>query len=154
MKWSLPLALSLFLAACGSDAGTPADANGDGEIGCANDPRAQTYSAGMQQMGVGGLLKFVLVSSTPAPPIKGNNTWVVKLLDGSGNAVTGGTLKVTPYMPDHGHGTQVVPQITPQADSYSIDPLYLFMSGLWQVTIQATTTAGNDSGIFNFCIAG
>jgi hypothetical protein len=140
--------------ACGSDNPASADGGGDGLIGCTNDPRALTYTANMQQVGVGRLLTFVLVKSDPAPPVKGTNTWTVKLLDTMGHAVTGASLSVVPKMPDHGHGTSIVPQVAPAGDGYVVSSVYLFMAGLWQVTIQAQSAAGNDTAVFQFCIEG
>ena len=108
----------------------------------------------MKQKGYGNLLTFVLVEGTPAPPVRGSNTWTVQLLDGAGNLVTGATLVATLLMPDHGHASSVVPQTMPSGDSYTIAPLYLFMAGLWQITLVAMTPAGDDSTVFDFCIPG
>ena len=151
---ALLFALCVWLSACGADDKTNDGDLGDSAIGCLNDPRAQIYTANLQQKGYGNLLTFVLKEGDPAPPAKGANTWTVKLLDGDGNVVTGGTILATPYMPDHGHGTAVAPETMPSGDSYTITPLYLFMPGLWQITLQATTPAANDSAVFNFCIPG
>jgi YtkA-like protein len=152
----LLFAVCVSLFSCGSNNQASSDAGsvGDSTIGCANDPRAQIYTANMQQKGYGNLLTFVLAEGAPAPPVRGTNTWTVKLLDGAGNVVPGATIMATPYMPDHGHGTSVVPETTQSGDSYTITPLYLFMAGLWQVTLQAMTPAGDDSTVFNFCIPG
>jgi YtkA-like len=151
---ALLFASCVSLSACGSDNKTNDGEVGDAAIGCLNDPRAQIYTANVQRKGYGNLLTFVLTQGDPAPPAKGTNTWTVKLLDGAGNVVTGGTIMATPYMPDHGHGTAVAPETTPSGDGYMITPLYLFMPGLWQITLQAMTPAGDDSAVFNFCIPG
>jgi hypothetical protein len=154
MKLHLLFAVSLF-AACGDSGGgtTSPDAM---TIGCINDPRAMTYTADMMlTMTATQKLKFELVNSMPGPPVKGNNTWQVKLLDANNQPVTGAMIKVTPFMPDHGHGTSVVPQVTPMGDGYTVTPLYLFMAGLWQVTIEVDSSpAGADSAVFYFCIPG
>ena len=151
----LLFASCLSLLACGSSHPvSEPDSVGDASIGCSNDPRAQVYTANMEQKGYGNLLTFVLVEGTPAPPVRGTNTWTVKLLDGAGNPVTGATLVATPLMPDHGHGSSVVPETMPSGDGYTIAPLYLFMAGLWQITLVAMTPAGNDSTVFDFCIPG
>src|SRR5258705_7078194 len=143
---ALFLASCVSFSACGSGSKTNDGASmGDAAIGCLNDPRAQIYTANMQQKGYGNLLTFVLTEADPAPPAKGINTWTVKLLDGAANVVTGGTVTASPFMPDHGHGSSVVPETTPTGDGYTVAPLYFFMPGLWQVTLQAMTPAGNDS---------
>src|SRR5207253_1721941 len=52
-------------------------------------------------------------------------------------------------------GTSVVPQITPAGDgTYAITPLYLFMAGLWETTINVDAGAGKDVAVFSFCIEG
>lgn len=138
----------LILAAC---SGSTPDA---GVVGCETNPLAQTYAAGMKQGGDGNKLSFQLVSSDPGPPLRGTNVWELKVLDTANQPVTGATLTVTPFMPEHGHGSQVVPTITADGDSYKITNLYLFMPGLWKVTIQATNGATTDSAAFTFCVAG
>jgi hypothetical protein len=144
------ITLVIVVIGCSGGGAAGPDAN----IGCQFDSRAMTYAPGMQLSGTGGVLKFAIESATPAPPLKGNNSWSVKILDGSGAAVTGATMTAVPFMPDHGHGTQVTPVVTPDGDSYTVAPLYLFMPGLWQVTLDATSAAGDDSVKFDFCIAG
>ncbi len=139
----------LLLAACSG--GGPPDA---GAVGCVNDPAAETYSAGMKKVGDGARLSFVLVSADPAPPLRGNNSWVVQVLDAQGQSVSGATLTVTPFMPEHGHGSSVTPTVTAGSDGYHVTPLYLFMPGLWRVTIAATAGATSDSAAFTFCVAG
>ncbi len=135
-------------------AGCSASAPDAGTVGCETNPAAQTYTAGMKQPGDGNKLSFQLVSSDPGPPLRGTNTWEVKLLDGSGQPVTGATITVTPYMPEHGHGSQVVPTVAADGDQYEITNLYLFMPGLWKITLQATSGATTDTAAFTFCVAG
>lgn len=156
MKLHLLCAISLLMVACGDDSTMGAGGAGGSTIGCMNDMRAMTYTADLVlPMSVTSNLKFELVNSMPGPPIKGTNTWMLKLLDKNSQPVTGATLKVTPFMPDHGHGTSVVPTITPVGDSYQISNLYLFMAGLWMVTIEVdASSAGADTGVFYFCIPG
>ena len=135
-----------------SDGGTAGD---DAAITCQNDARAETYTANMKKAGKSGLFTFVLVASDPAPPGKGTNTWTLKVLDASNAAVPGTTVTIKLFMPDHGHGSSIVPQSTSQPDgSYQITPLFFFMPGLWQVTFTAQAAAGTDSAVFMFCVPG
>lgn len=148
--------LLLVALATGGCPGTPDQpSTDDGGITCQTDRRAETYTANMQKPGRLGALQFTLVQSDPAPPGKGTNTWTLKLQDKSGNPVTGATVTARPLMPDHGHGTSVVPQVTPAADgTYGIAPLYLFMAGLWQITLNVQAGATTDVAVFSFCIQG
>ncbi len=139
----------LMLTACSGG-----DAMDAGTVGCIDDPAAETYAPNMQKPGDGNRLSFVLVSADPGPPLRGNNTWVVKVLDAQGQPVTGATLTATPFMPKHGHGTSVVPTVTSEGDGYQVNPLYLFMPGLWKVTLSATSGMTSDTAAFTFCVAG
>ncbi len=155
--WLRSAALAWLLASCQSkraessmqDAGNASDAG----AGCVGDPRAENYSANLEKTGTAGVFNFRLVESTPAPPAKGNNTWRMQLSDLAGNPVSGATLSVRTLMPDHGHASPVAATVTPTTDGYQVAPLYLFMSGLWQVTISAKAGAQSDSAAFTFCVA-
>jgi hypothetical protein len=139
------------------DAGASDGASGDSAlVGCQDDPRADTYAANLTKPGKAGLFQFVLVSATPAPPALNNNSWVVRVLDAHGNPLPNvSILSVSAYMPDHGHPSTATPMATTNADgSFTIAPLYLFMAGLWQITIAAQSGSQSDSVVFSFCVAG
>ena len=151
-------AVSLFACSSKSSGGGDQPEGGTvdeaGTVSC-DDPREQSYTAGMQVKGDKGVFTFVLVSSDPAPPADENNTWVVSVLDASGQPVSGATLtSVTPTMPLMTHGTST-PTVTQNSDgTFTVSGVYLFMAGLWQVTIDASSSSGQDSGSFYFCVAG
>jgi hypothetical protein len=138
-----------------TDDGGGADASDDSDIGC-EGAGADTYVAGMSKLGKNGQLTFVLLSSDPGPPVRGSDSWIVEVLAANGQPAAGATITmVTPFMPQHGHGTSIAPQVTPQSDGrFQIAPLYFFMPGLWQVTIEAQAGATTDSGVFSFCVPG
>ncbi len=152
-----------LVAACGPSASSPEDGGSTssasstdaGLVGCASDPRAQAFAPNMTKQGEAGVFTFVLVSADPAPPAIDQNTWVLAVEDGSGNVVQGVMLtSVTPFMPDHGHGTST-PTITPNPDgTFTVSSVYLFMAGLWQTTVVAQANGEKDSAVFSFCIAG
>jgi hypothetical protein len=165
-----PTLVIAFVAACAVAVGCsstsapahndPADsgaggAAGDGSdtVSC-GDPRAQAYSAGMKVSGSGGVYTFVLVSSTPAPPANENNVFVIQIQDSTGQAVTGATLTAKATMPQMSHGTSTV-NVTPNSDgTYTLQPLYFFMPGLWQVDLTAQSGSQKDDASFFFCVAG
>lgn len=151
---SLPILLAALLVACGP---TPTRPDGGTDIaGCLNDPRVTPYAAGMQTMSSSGELRFQLVQSDPAPPIRGTNSWTMKVFNGAGTSIDGLALKATTFMPDHGHGSSIVPEVTAlPAGGYSVANLYLFMPGVWRITLATTTDGGlSDSAQFLFCIEG
>jgi hypothetical protein len=138
-----------------ADDGGAFDPDADTFIPCTDDPRAEKYTAGMQKTAPKGQLSVTLLSSDPGPPIKGTNVWTVQVSDAARAPQSGATVKVKPFMPDHGHGSPAKPVISalPAAGQYKVTPLYLFMAGLWEITLDVTTTAGvQDAVVFRFCI--
>lgn len=121
---------------------------------CATETRADVYSAGMEKAGAQGTMTVRLIESVPGPPLKGDSTWRVKLLGASGAPLSGGGLTVTPFMPDHQHGTSIKTKVQELGEGeYSLSPLNLFMAGLWTITIAAQPAMGTtDQAIFTFCI--
>ena len=105
---------------------------------CAADTRAETYTAGDEHMGLDGTIDVKLLSSDPAPPARGNNSWVILLSSMSAGVVgapmdgLASDITVTPYMPDHMHGTQILVEVTPvdgQTGEYTLSPVNLWMPG-------------------------
>jgi hypothetical protein len=143
-----------LLAACGNKSTGGTDTP-DAAYDCATETRADTFSAGMMKVGSQGQLTFKLMSSTPAPPSRGDNTWQIDVVDAQGQPVAGAAVTVTPFMPDHNHGTQIKAVVTePTPGHYSAAPVNLWMPGLWQVTVKATPAGGAaDAAVFSFCIA-
>jgi hypothetical protein len=168
MRFAAVASLTLLCAgvfACSPSSSDPADAGSSSDqasgddgalIGCQNDSRADAYAANLTKTGKSGLFQFVLMSAKPAPPALNDNSWVLRVLDAKGNPLPNPSIvSVTPYMPDHGHGTSAVPVATSNGDgSFTISPLYLYMAGLWQITIVAQSGSQKDSAVFSFCIAG
>jgi YtkA-like len=141
-------------AGCGNGGGTPAAP--DAAYDCSVETRADHFAVGMAKPGSQGTLTFKLMSSTPAPPSRGDNTWQIDVVDAGGSPVAGAAMVVTPFMPDHNHGTQIKAVITePSPGHYEAKPVNLWMPGLWQVTIIATPPGKPaDRAVFSFCIPG
>lgn len=134
--------------AAGNDAGTT--------YNCDADTRDEQFLAGMQKEGAGGVL-VALTSATPAPPGRDDNAWVIDVSK-TGAPLAGATVKVTPFMPDHRHGTSVAVVVTPDPTvpgRYQLSPINLWMPGLWEITIDVTPAGGvRDSVVYRFCITG
>jgi hypothetical protein len=104
-------------------------------------------------------IEFVLVSSDPAPPDKGENVFTVSITDvDSDIGIDGATVIVTPYMPEHGHGTTPADfstEPTGDAGTYQSEAIDLFMGGLWELTFSASSgDAVLDETTFTFCLEG
>ena len=102
----------------------------------------------------GTSFKFVLMNSTPSPPALGTITWKIKLVDASGQPVKDATFPtIKPWMPQHSHGSTALPMPTNDGDgTYTIDNLYLYMPGVWQVTLAAKSGSATDTAVFTFCL--
>jgi hypothetical protein len=140
-----------------SDGAVPDVALADAFIGCMNEPQVDVYQPNLTKTSADGTLQVVLVSADPIPPAQGTNTWTIRVEDATGTPLQGATITVTPFMPEHGHGTSVVPVVTANADaSYTVSSLYLFMAGLWRVTFTVTPedAASPASVAFFFCVQG
>ncbi len=133
-------------AAAGA-AGTAAGDTGT----CADDARAQPYADGMMAEGDGGML-LTLERSSPTPRV-GSNRWALHISDAAGEPVLGAKVRVTPFMPDHGHGSPLVAAVDELGDgAYEAFPVQFNMTGYWRVTVKVTTETSVDSAIFQLCI--
>ena len=140
------------LAACGGDDGDTTD------VDCTKVTGADTFVVGLEKQGAETSMDFKLMSATPAPPARGDNTWVVQINTMAsgvvGAPIDGAMLQVTPFMPAHQHGSPIMVQITPgtTAGEYNLSPVNLWMPGVWETTIRATSSSTTDSAVYRFCI--
>jgi hypothetical protein len=157
---ALPLALVLVVGCGGEHEGA------DGGLNCELDVRGETFAAGMSRAGASGYV-FTLDDAVPSPPDRFENEWTVTVTDANGAGAAG--LAVLPCMPDHGHGTPIVPSIEgDDAGHFTVSGINLWMPGLWKIMLYATdgsgfetgtcaspsTTAPLDEVVFRFCIDG
>jgi hypothetical protein len=145
------LGVSLALGACGAD-----DGHDDGtSYNCAAEARDDEFVMGLSKAGESSRLEFKLLSSDPAPPSRGDNVWVLQLgtMAAPATPVSGASISVTPFMPDHAHGSGKTVTVTPLAEAgqYELDPVNLWMPGLWEVTLQVNGADG-DRAVFRFCL--
>ena len=95
------------------------------------------------------------MSAAPIPPGVNYNTWVIKVLDSTGQPVTDATFPlIKTWMPLHGHPSSIVPTATNNGDGTYTLKVYLFMPGLWQITPHVQTGSTTDSAVFTFCVGG
>ena len=190
LKIASGLSLSLAVAtACAAgctttDPATPADGGDDGSdsVVCVPDGSSyqeQTYEAGLTNPGRHGVLNFELLRADPAPPAQGLNTFQLKVTHSTDGSPFTGRLEFAPdgrgvYMPIHGHSPSApIPMIAfdPSQGVFALSQMNFFMSGLWQVMVDAFDDAGDadagpasddasagspavptDIGVFYFCI--
>jgi hypothetical protein len=155
----LALALTVVVSACGGGGASPADAGPDAPATslCADDTRAQAFTPGMEASTGDRALRVRLLAIAPAPPSKGDeNRWHLQVVDAAGAPLDGATISVKGFMPDHGHGTSIVPLVVASGSpgEYDVSRLVLFMPGIWQITITVTAAGVTESPLFTFCVAG
>ena len=128
-------------------------------IGCAGDPRGETFALNMTHKGDSGMLSFVIAKANFIPPAVAVNSWTIKILDASGQPVSNATLAfpkndhpADPWMPDHSHGAVPARAVNNNDGTYTVTPLYFFMAGIWATYIQATVGSVTDSTTFMFCV--
>lgn len=132
---TLATVAAVLIAACGSELTSSSTESLD-----FSGPPAQTLSSTTGQLTID-------IRWSPNVPLRGSNAAELRFLDASGNPVDGLDLSIVPWMPAHAHGTAVQPVITSSAPGVQIaTPLYLFMSGEWQLRM-TITGAMDDTAI-------
>jgi hypothetical protein len=150
----------LALAALGG-CGSPAPAGPpDGSVGelydCMAETRAMAYRPGLTIDSKSGALRAILVESDPGPPARGSNAWTVKIVDANDVPQDGLTVSAAAFMPDHGHPATIKAVVEAKGGgAYSMEPIYLYMPGYWEVTVTMQPPGGaKDSAVFPVCIPG
>ncbi len=90
--------------------------------------------------------EFRLASSfVPDPSVTGKNSLTLRLSEPGGAAVSGASFSIEPWMPAHGHGSSIVPQVVELGDGeYQSDDLIFTMPGTWEVRIAVDAAARHD----------
>jgi YtkA-like protein len=143
----------LALAACGGGSSGPS-VDAFENIDCSTITGTDQFAVGLQKPGEANALTFTMVSGDPAPPARGDNTWVVQIdTQAAAAPVTNATIDVTPFMPAHQHGAGKAVQVMPMptAGQYQLAPVNLWMPGVWETTINVTAPTA-DHVVFRFCI--
>jgi hypothetical protein len=140
----LALVMAGALACASHSSGDPhpghEDAGTSGQVGCASDPRVSVFQPGLEAKSASGKLVAKIVSAKPATPVTGAgdagiNEWTVSVTM-DGKPPQAGDLSVKTLMPDHGHGSPSAPTVSANPDgTFTIANLFLFMAGVWQITI-------------------
>jgi YtkA-like len=151
------IVLSSTLAVVAACHGGDAPPDADEGLACMTAMRGDIYTVGLERSGAGGALDFKLMTATPSPPAFNDNTWVIQINTMTsgvvGNPATGASLIVTPFMPDHQHGTlKVNVEAMPDPGQYKLTPINMWMPGLWETTIEAQAGAVSDRVVYKFCI--
>lgn len=102
-----------------------------------------------------GELWLRVLDTSPAPPGVGDNEWLVFMSDAADAPVTGlaRSMHVTPFMPEHGHGTPVAVGVTEAAaGEYRLLPVNTFMPGLWHIRLSVSQSEEPELFEFSVCV--
>jgi YtkA-like len=98
--------------------------------------------------------RLALISATPSEPIVGNNSWLFELtVDGEPASGLAAAVSVTPFMPDHGHGTPTIVRTEEvETGRYKFEPVHTRMAGYWEVTVLVDAPVGQLSFVVKVCV--
>jgi hypothetical protein len=136
------LVCAALLCACSSAGGTPPPSG----------TNAGSFPETAYAIAMGDAMHVkVEMRTAPQPPVAGVNEALIALTDTqTGAPVDGADIAVVPWMPAMGHGTSIVPTVTPQGDGkYLVTNLSFFMPGTWELR---TTFSGavTDHAVVSF----
>ena len=145
--WVVPL----LAAGCGGEDVTA----GPAASRCKGQSTFDSYTPGLKKSDAG--VTVAITSADPAPPDRGKNTWTLAVTH-NGQALSGASVSIKPWMPAHGHGT-TPPTFTATAGkrpgAYAVGPFDLFMPGGWRVTVRVDQAGKRLATVaFLFCIEG
>lgn len=102
----------------------------------------------------GGELTMSFVEGEPAVPVVGNNSWLFRLeVDGRALSDVAADITVTPFMPDHGHGTPTLVRISEEEKgNYRFEPVHTRMAGYWEIFVDIETESIATKLSFGVCV--
>lgn len=154
------LSAGSFLLGCAASGPTAEEAGSVSAEPDASTPFPPVPCAGRGQpldglsVGDASVLEVEVLSIQPEPAVVGDNTWTVRLTRND-EALLGAAsdILVSPFMPDHGHGSPVTVVATDLGDGeYELSPVNLFMPGYWEVGLDVVTDAGEATVTLEVCI--
>lgn len=81
----------------------------------------------------------------PATPKTGDNKLTLTVTGKDGKPVTGAGIAITPWMPDHNHGSDKTPLVTEKANGeYAVESVGYTMPGAWVLKVNVTHAGGLD----------
>jgi hypothetical protein len=102
----------------------------------------------------GRVAELSFIEGTPTRPIVGNNSWLFLLtVDGEPASNVASSIAVTPFMPDHGHGTPTAVGVTEgEPGQYSFEPVHTRMAGFWEIAVEVDTASLKTRFTFGVCV--
>jgi YtkA-like protein len=101
-----------------------------------------------------GLYRGRIIPDGDSIPTGKLQHWTLHLETASGAPVDVATVTVDGGMPQHGHGLPTKPQVTRALGegNHVVEGMKFNMGGWWVVKFRVSSTAGNDSLVFNLSL--
>jgi hypothetical protein len=80
----------------------------------------------------------------------GRNAVAIYVTDAKGTDVEGAKIEITPWMPEHGHGTTWPPTVTEKGKGQYQAVIPLIMIGHWELRVKILKGDIEDSIVFDF----
>ncbi|HWA73734.1 MAG TPA: FixH family protein [Polyangiaceae bacterium] len=143
---------ALGVTGCSSDEKTPNPSPTPGDC----NGRAEPVTAGMSKLSDQGYT-FELEKLEPSVPVQSDsppgNHWTVVVTDPDGARVTGASLSITSYMPDHGHAGLPAAAVETADGSYDVADLVFSMPTLYTVSLILTLPNGmKQTATLSLCL--
>ena len=114
-------------------------------IGCVSDGLSEDYQGQYGVVSDNGAFVLDLIPKV-SMNLVGLNRYEIILADEQGIAVEQAQITMIPWMPDHGHGTDREPVITPMGNGvYEVDDVVYTMPGLWHLNVEISTDSMTDN---------
>lgn len=117
----------------------------------ASSPCDEEARAGALEVGdsfSGDAVTLTLLSADPAVVSVGENRWELELDPAQSEDCTA---QVTPWMPDHGHGSSVG-EVTFSPTSLAVEELELSMGGYWEIEVSLQCADTEDLVLIPLCV--
>ena len=136
---ALSCVFALFFLACGFEAYPQEDENGSG------DGQNRTTSLSL----VSDNLQLSLSLEGETEPLVGHNDYSLRAESEGQEPAPISDLTLTPWMPDHGHGSDREPAIIYQDQGhYTIEDVSFTMPGLWELRCAFSLSGTEDTAVF------
>jgi len=95
-------------------------------------------------------LFHIKLSSKGELLIYGRNEVDIYVTDNKGNRIEGATIEITPWMPEHGHGSTWPPTVTEKGKGLYRAVIPLIMIGHWELKFRIRKGDLEDITVFDF----
>ncbi|MDX2052670.1 MAG: FixH family protein [Polyangiaceae bacterium] len=152
-KMSLIGGIAWLVCAISACSGSP---SAPGVTDCQADPNLFDFSGRMVAASEQGTFQLRMLELAPEVPTKGDNRWTIELLDTQQAPLENPEIQVTPFMPQHGHGTGVKAVVAKGEvlGTWIVSPVNLWMPGLWEVKLTVSHRGQIDNLVIRACIEG